>query len=166
MTNFRTTMKSNFEIDCEEFSPEESERLCSALYSLAEGDAPLLFELVFLSEEEIRELNARERGVDSVTDVLSFPSMNDIKDKPVLKKEHADCLDEGRIFLGSIAICKKRATEQAAEYGHSLEREINYLAVHGVLHCLGYDHMTEEEKHEMREKEEEVMARMRLTREE
>ena len=160
-------MKSNFEIDCEEFSPEESERLLSALYGLAESDAPLLFELVFLSEEEIRELNARERGVDSVTDVLSFPSMNGIKGKPILSCEQQDCVDEeGRIFLGSIAICKKRASEQAVEYGHSLEREINYLTVHGVLHCLGYDHMTEEDKREMRTKEEEVMARMRLTREE
>lgn len=158
-------MKSNFETDCEELSPEESGRLCSALYGLAEGDAPLFFELVFLGEAEMRELNARERGVDRVTDVLSFPSMNGIKDKPVLKNEHTDCIDEeGRIFLGSIAICTQRAAEQAAEYGHSMEREINYLAVHGVLHCLGFDHMIKEDKREMRKKEEEVMARMRLTR--
>lgn len=158
-------MKSNFEIDCEEFSPEESGRLCSALYGLAEGDAPLLIELVFLNEAEMRELNTRERGVNAVTDVLSFPSMNGIKDKPILASEQRDCLDEeGRIFLGSIAICEKRATEQAAEYGHSLEREINYLAVHGVLHCLGYDHMLQEDKREMRVKEEEVMARMQLQR--
>lgn len=158
-------MNSKFEIDCEELSPGESGRLCSALGGLAESDAPLLFELVFLGEEEMRELNARERGVNAVTDVLSFPSMNGIKDKPILASEHRDSLDEaGRIFLGSIAICTKRATEQAAEYGHSLEREINYLAVHGVLHCLGYDHMTDGDKREMRGKEEEVMARMRLTR--
>lgn len=160
-------MKSEFVIDCEELSPEECEKLSAALSGLAEGDAPLVFEIVFLSEEEIKELNARERGVNAVTDVLSFPAANGIKGKPVLKREHFDCLDEeGRIFLGSIAICKKRAEGQAAEYGHSFERELYYLAVHGVLHCLGYDHMTDTDKREMREKEEEIMARMRLTRDE
>ena len=105
--------------------------------------------------------------MDRVTDVLSFPSMDGIKDKPVLADEHGECIDEeGRIFLGSIVICEKRAREQAAEYGHSFERELWYLAVHGVLHCLGYDHETEEEKREMRAKEEEVMAKLDLTREE
>ena len=160
-------MKSEFVIDCEELSAEEREKLSAALKGLAEGDAPFVFEIVFLSEDEIKDLNTRERGVNAVTDVLSFPAANGIKGKPVLKKEHPDCIDEeGRIFLGSIAICTKRAEEQAAEYGHSYERELNYLAVHGVLHCLGYDHMMKEDKREMREKEEAVMLRMNLTREE
>ena len=142
------------------------DRLSAALENIAEGD-DLSAELLLVSEEEIRELNARERGVDRVTDVLSFPSMDGIKGKPVLADEHGECIDEeARIFLGSIVICEKRAREQAAEYGHSFERELWYLAVHGVLHCLGYDHETEEEKREMRAKEEEVMAKLDLTREE
>ena len=142
------------------------DRLSAALENIAEGD-DLSAELLLVSEEEIRELNARERGVDRVTDVLSFPSMDGIKGKSVLADEHGECIDEeGRIFLGSIVICEKRAREQAAEYGHSFERELWYLAVHGVLHCLGYDHETEEEKREMRAKEEEVMAKLDLTREE
>ena len=147
--------------------PEEwLERLSAALDGLWEGD-DLSAELLLVSEEEIRSLNARERCVDRVTDVLSFPSMDGIKGKPVLADEHGECIDEeGRIFLGSIVICEKRAREQAAEYGHSFERELWYLAVHGVLHCLGYDHETEEEKREMRAKEEEVMAKLDLTREE
>ena len=158
-------MKSDFRIDSEDLDQEELARLCLALTGLAEGDAPLAFELVFVDEEEIKQLNARERGVDAVTDVLSFPTMDGIKGKPILADGHGDCIDEeGRILLGSIAICKKRAEEQAQEYGHSLEREIFYLTVHGVLHCLGYDHMTEEDKKEMRAKEEEVMARMNLQR--
>ncbi len=158
-------MKSNFWIECEELSPEECMRLSAALSGTAESDTDLVLELVFLSEEEIRALNAKERGIDSVTDVLSFPSMDGIKDKSVLKAEHADCVDEeGRLILGGIAICTQRAKEQAEEYGHSLERELNYLAVHGALHCLGYDHETEREKQEMREKEEEIMARMNLQR--
>ena len=69
------------------------------------------------------------------------------------------------MFVGSIAVCKKRAAEQAEEYGHSYRRELNYLLVHGIMHCLGYDHMTEEEKSEMREKEECILGKMGITRE-
>ena len=145
--------------------PEEGlARLAQALEGLWKGD-DLSAELLLVSEEEIRELNARERGVDSVTDVLSFPSMDGIKGRPILAEEHGEELDEdGNVFLGSIVICEKRAREQAQEYGHSFERELWYLAVHGILHCLGYDHMTEEEKREMREKEESVMQKLDLRR--
>ena len=145
--------------------PEEGlARLAQALEGLWEGD-DLSAELLLVSEEEIRQLNARERGVDSVTDVLSFPSMDGIKGQPILAEEHGEELDEdGNVFLGSIVICEKRAREQAREYGHSFERELWYLAVHGILHCLGYDHMTEEEKREMREKEESVMQKLDLRR--
>ena len=145
--------------------PEEGlARLAQALEGLWEGD-DLSAELLLVSEEEIRQLNARERGVDSVTDVLSFPSMDGIKGQPILAEEHGEELNEdGNVFLGSIVICEKRAREQAQEYGHSFERELWYLAVHGILHCLGYDHMTEEEKREMREKEESVMQKLDLRR--
>ena len=145
--------------------PEEGlARLAQALEGLWEGD-DLSAELLLVSEEEIRKLNARERGVDSVTDVLSFPSMDGIKGQPILAEEHGEEQDEdGNVFLGSIVICEKRAREQAQEYGHSFERELWYLAVHGILHCLGYDHMTEEEKREMREKEESVMQKLDLRR--
>ena len=145
--------------------PEEGlARLAQALEGLWEGD-DLSAELLLVSEEEIRQLNARERGVDSVTDVLSFPSMDGIKGQPILAEEHGEELDEdGNVFLGSIVICEKRAREQAQEYGHSFERELWYLAVHGILHCLGYDHMTEEEKREMREKEDSVMQKLDLRR--
>ena len=145
--------------------PEEGlARLAQALEGLWEGD-DLSAELLLVSEEEIRQLNARERGVDSVTDVLSFPSMDGIKGQPILAEDHGEELDEdGNVFLGSIVICEKRAREQAQEYGHSFERELWYLAVHGILHCLGYDHMTEEEKREMREKEESVMQKLDLRR--
>ncbi len=139
-------------------------RLAEAVDGLWEGDA-LAAEILLVSEEEIRALNARERGVDAVTDVLSFPSMEGIKDAPILAEEHGEELDEdGNVFLGSVVICEKRAREQAEEYGHSFERELWYLAVHGLLHCLGYDHMNEEEKREMREKEEYVMQKLDLGR--
>ena len=145
--------------------PEEGlSRLADALDGLWEGDS-LSAEILLVSEEEIRALNARERGVDSITDVLSFPSMEDIKGIPILAEEHGEELDEdGNVFLGSVVICEKRAREQALEYGHSFGRELWYLAVHGLLHCLGYDHMTETEKREMREKEELVMKKLDLRR--
>ena len=68
------------------------------------------------------------------------------------------------ICLGDIVICENRAKEQAEEFGHSYEREIIYLFTHSVLHLLGYDHMDEEEKAEMREREEEVMTELKLKR--
>ncbi len=147
--------------------PEEGlSRLSEAMDGLWEGD-DLSAEIYCVSKEEIRALNARERGVDRVTDVLSFPSMDGVKGVPIRKKERVDCFDPetDTVFLGSIVICEKRAREQAAEYGHTFERELWYLAVHGLLHCLGYDHETEEEKREMREKEETVMQKLDLRRE-
>ncbi len=86
-------------------------------------------DLSFVSEEEIRQLNSQHRNIDKVTDVLSFPMLDGIRGKVLRKK---DCLldfdeDEKAVFLGSIAICTKRAEEQAEEYGHSLERELSYL---------------------------------------
>ncbi len=162
-------MTSKFEVDCEELSPRERSALCASLEGLAACDLPLLFELLFVSEEEIRTLNREQRKIDRVTDVLSFPSMELEKGEPILSEEHGECIDgeegEEKLFLGSVAICKERAREQAEEYGHSYEREICYLAVHGVLHCLGYDHETEEERREMREKEESVMQKLGLKRE-
>ena len=155
-------MKLSFDSDL----PEEGlSRLAEAMAGMWEGD-DLSAEIWLISAEEIRELNARERGVDQVTDVLSFPSMDEIKNRPILAEGHGECIDEnGDVFLGSIVICEQRAREQAIEYGHSFERELWYLAVHGLLHCLGYDHETQEERREMREKEEIIMQRLDLRRE-
>ena len=141
-----------------------------ALSEAVEADAPLVLELLFVSEEDIRALNREKRGVDAVTDVLSFPAAALVAGEPVRAEEHPDCVEFGkrtrRMYLGSVVICTKRAEEQAAEYGHSYEREVCYLAVHGFLHCLGYDHMAEEEKKVMRAREEEIMQKMGLGREE
>ena len=168
-------MKSKFCLDCDGLSRREQWALRKALGGLAESDAPLLLELVFVSKEEIRSLNARERGVDKVTDVLSFPADNFKAGEPIFSVKHADCVEPSagkawrrrgaRLYLGSVAICKERAKEQAEEYGHSYRRELCYLAVHGVLHCLGYDHETEEERRIMREKEESVMQKLGLKQE-
>jgi probable rRNA maturation factor len=110
-------------------------------------------------------LNRELRDTDKVTDVLSFPTLDGIKGKKLLKKDYPyDVDEEGNLLIGSIAICVKRAKEQAEEYGHSYNRELHYLLVHGIMHCLGYDHMTDEEKAEMREKEACILAKLGITR--
>lgn len=149
-------------IYCDEF---DFSPLAGAFEGEADSDCPLAAEIVFEDEEQIRQLNARERGVDAVTDVLSFPSLDGIRGKKLCKKNYpADIDEEGNLFLGSVAVCVKRAREQAEEYGHSYERELHYLAVHGLLHLLGYDHMTEEDRREMRGKEEKILAKINVTR--
>lgn len=142
----------------------------SALSGAFEGefsaDCDLSAEVVIVDEEEIRRLNNEARKVDKVTDVLSFPSLDGIKGVRILKKRYPTETDEdGSVFIGSIALCEKRAKEQAEEFGHSYSRELNYLVTHGLLHLLGYDHMEIEEKIEMREKEEKILKKLNLGRE-
>ncbi len=156
----------SFHIDCEEgLSKAELSRMEAATEGLVETDVPLCVELLFADGEEIRTLNKAQRQVDSVTDVLSFPTLDGICGKPLLAKDYPfDIDEEGRLMLGSIVICRERAKEQAEEYGHSYERELNYLLTHGILHCLGYDHTTDGDKRLMREKEEEILAKMGIAR--
>jgi len=103
----------------------------------------------FVTNKEIRELNRVYRNVDSETDVLSFP-MDDEEDP------------EGVIMLGDVILSTEKIIEQAEYFGHSLEREMLYLTVHSMLHLLGYDHMTDDEKEEMRDMEKEVMKELQL----
>lgn len=110
--------------------------------------------VTFVEGEEIRNLNREYRDTDKVTDVLSFPQFDDLNEIP----------EFGEICLGDVVICKDRALEQAEEFGHSFEREIIYLFTHSILHLLGYDHMEEDEKKEMRQREEEVMAHLGILR--
>lgn len=159
MTQFR------FDVEDELFPRENVERLEWAFSDVVEADCPLCFEFVFVDEDEIRRLNRETRGIDKVTDVLSYPSLDGIKGKALLAKDYPLELDEdGALFIGSVAVCHARAKEQAEEYGHSLNRELHYLLTHGVLHCLGYDHMSDEDKSEMREREEYVLKKLGIER--
>ena len=112
--------------------------------------------VVLANDEYIHALNLQYRGKDCPTDVLSF-ALNE-GDEP----EVIDGPEE--VLLGDIIISLETATRQAAEYGHSLERELAYLTVHGILHLLGYDHMTEEEKKEMRQEEEHILSFLGINR--
>ncbi|MPN03887.1 Endoribonuclease YbeY [bioreactor metagenome] len=104
--------------------------------------------------EEIQSLNRTYRKIDRITDVLTFPAW-----------EGEAILCPPDEYLGDIAICYERAVEQAEEYNHSLERELAFLAVHGSLHLMGYDHMTKEDEAAMFAKQEEVLVSLGLTRE-
>lgn len=115
--------------------------------------------LTFTTLDKIREINFEYRGKDIATDVLSFPQY----EREDLNKI-VDC-DQSAILLGDIVICLQKAEEQAAEFSHSKERELTYLFVHSVFHLLGYDHMQEDEKIVMRQKEEKVMTILGLERE-
>ncbi len=156
-----------FHIDFEdELSLDQAHALEKALEGFVQTDVPLSVELVFVDEAEIRRLNRETRNIDKVTDVLSYPGMDGIKGKALKKADHPFEIDEeGRLVIGSIALCVKRAREQAEEYGHSYERELNYLIVHGVMHCLGYDHIEESDRAQMREKEEYILEKLGIARE-
>lgn len=159
---------AEFTLVCEgeELSAKEILALENALGESVISDVPLALEVIFVSEEEIRSLNAQTREIDKVTDVLSYPTLDGIKGKAIKGAEHPFEMDEeGRLVIGSVAVCIQRAKEQAEEYGHSFERELNYLIVHGAMHCLGYDHMTDDDKAEMREREEFVLTKMGIKRE-
>ena len=151
--------------DEEELSEVQIDALCKAIGENVCADVPLAIEYLSVDEEEIRKLNAEMRDTDRVTDVLSFPTLDGIKGKKICAADFPyDVDEEGRLLIGSVVICKKRAKEQAEEYGHSYERELHYLFVHGVMHCLGYDHITDEERAEMREMEERVLTTLGITR--
>ncbi len=140
--------------------------LANAFGGEFEADCALSAEIIFCDKEVIRELNARFREIDRATDVLSFPTLDGICKKKIEAENFPYDRDEnGNLFIGSIAICTDVAKEQAEEYGHSYERELFYLAAHGICHLLGYDHIEEGDKAVMREKEEKVLLKLGLKRE-
>lgn len=144
--------------------PVVLERLQEGLQAVArlndlEDEAEV--DVTIVDDEEIHELNREYRGMDKATDVLSFAldEESEDSDEPML----LDAPEEH--LYGDIIISAETALRQAEEYGHGLERELTYLAVHGMFHLLGYDHMTEEEKAVMRAKEEEALRAIKLSEE-
>ena len=115
-------------------------------------------DITIVTDEEIHTLNRDYRNVDRATDVLSF-ALDEGDDEPTIVGGEAEHL------LGDIIISAPKAKEQAEEFGHGLNREITYLAVHGILHLLGYDHMEEKDKVVMRKEEEAVLREMDLSEE-
>ncbi|WP_400164185.1 rRNA maturation RNase YbeY [Brevibacillus sp. TJ4] len=119
--------------------------------------------VTLVNNERIHELNRDYRGVDRPTDVLSFAMNESGEGEMDIYIDESELADYPNM-LGDIIISLPKAQEQAEEYGHSLERELGFLAVHGFLHLLGYDHGTAEEEKEMFSRQEEVLAQIGLTR--
>lgn len=122
----------------------------------------------FVSRLAIKKLNKQFRNINKVTDVLSFPTL-ELKmplENMLLKQNFVDDInpETNNIMLGDIYICFNRVKKQAKEYGHSVLRESCYLFLHGVLHLLGFDHIKEEDKTEMRKYEELVLNNLDIQR--
>lgn len=115
-------------------------------------------DITLVDDDAIHELNRTYRGIDRPTDVLSF-ALDEGEEEPEVDD------DEIEHLLGDVIISAPTAVRQGEEYGHGLEREMTYLAVHGMLHLLGYDHMEEKDKLIMRKREEEVLRRLDLAEE-
>lgn len=132
-------------------------------------DVPYEVSLLFVDNDEIREINNEYREIDRATDVLSFPQLSYPEGK-VFKNVYLNHkfsiseLDGDLLVLGDIVLSLERAEEQRIEYGHSFFRECCYLVVHSVLHLLGYDHMEEHDKIKMREREEAILGELNITR--
>ena len=120
----------------------------------------LIITITLTTPENIRKINKKYRNIDKETDVLSFPMFerDELQDK--IKNNSFTHED----VLGDIVISIEQVKKQAVEYGHSFERELSYMMVHGFYHLMGYDHMTEDEKKEMRAKEDRVLDALNITR--
>lgn len=118
-------------------------------------DYSIYISIIISNGEYIKEINNKYRNIDSVTDVLSFP---------MFEKDEIKEAKKNREALGDVIICIPRVKEQAKEYGHSFDREFAYMLVHGFYHLMGYDHMKENEKQEMRAKEENILKKVGFER--
>ena len=123
-------------------------------------NSKLYVNVILTNPKNIKEINTKFRNIEKETDVLSFPMFE--KEDIEFFKNSENEIEE---VLGDIIVSIERVKEQAIEYGHSFERELAYMIVHGFYHLMGYDHMTEEDKSKMRPKEEKILEKLKITRE-
>ena len=116
----------------------------------------LYISITLTTPNEIKIINKQFRNIDKETDVLSFPMFE--------QEEIENIIDDQFDVLGDIVISLEKVKGQAIEYGHSFERELAYMVVHGFYHLMGYDHMVEEDKIKMREKEENILNKLEIKR--
>lgn len=157
------------QIDVTEEFIKELEEVCINTLEKEEVRQKCQISLLFVNNEEIREINKETRNIDKATDVLSFPMLDYPKGKvfkDVYKDKKFDIMymDQDELVLGDMVLSLERAVEQSIEYNHSFKREVCYLVVHSILHLLGYDHMEGEEKKIMRSREEEILNGLDIKR--
>ncbi len=134
--------------------------LCKCFEEEKIQNSKLMITITFTTPEKIKQINSEYRKIDKETDVLSFPMFEKEElDKKIVSQ---DFLLED--ILGDIIISIEKVREQAKEYGHSFERELSYMIVHGFYHLMGYDHIKEEDKVVMRPKEEKILSSLNITR--
>lgn len=124
-------------------------------------------ELLLTDNEEIQRINNEFRGIDRPTDVLSFPMIEYSKPSDFSTLEDDDSNfdpETGELILGNIVISKEKVLSQAEEYGHSVKREYAFLIAHSMLHLLGYDHMEEDERLIMEEKQRNILDKLGIER--
>ena len=119
----------------------------------------LYINIILTNPENIKNINKQYRDIDKETDVLSFPMFE--KEEIENLRKNGNDIEE---TLGDIVISLQKVEEQAEEYGHSFERELSYMLIHGFYHLMGYDHMNDNDKVQMREKEEGVLNKLQITR--
>ena len=123
-------------------------------------NSKLCITVTLTTPKKIQEINKQYRNIDRATDVLSFPMFEkDELDKKIQKNDF-----ENEDILGDIVVSVDKVKEQAIEYGHSFERELSYMIVHGFYHLMGYDHIEEEDKKIMRKKEEYILEKLNISR--
>ena len=145
------------------FFKQKIKKICDICEKqLNEDFSKACFSLNFVGENEIRKLNNDFRKIDKVTDVLSFPNLEKKADEKLKNFEKFADFDSGLLFLGDIVICKNVAKKQAKEFGHSLKREVCFLALHGLLHLLGYDHIDREDEKVMNFLQDKIMSEAKL----
>ena len=146
-------LKINF-VNETDLDVKEYKKLIRSIFKYEKSK--MFFNIIFVTKDKIQQINNDYRGINKVTDVITF----------ALLENQSEIFMEAEFELGDVFICIDRAIEQATDYGHSIEREMGFLAVHGYLHLTGYDHMTEEDEKIMFAKQEEILARANLKRNE
>ncbi len=123
-------------------------------------NSKLYITVTLTTKENIKEINKEYRNIDRATDVLSFPMFEKDELEEKIKNRDFEHVD----VLGDLVISIEKVKEQAEEYGHSFERELSYMLVHGFYHLMGYDHIEEEDRKKMRPKEEKILNDLKILR--
>ncbi len=164
---FENEVEADFGFDAEALAVTVIEAVLDDLGCPYETEVSLLI----TGEEQIREINRDFRQIDRATDVLSFP-MTDFPEEGDFRfledeeETYADVFhpETGELLLGDIVLNEQRIRSQAAEYGHSLRREFSFLIAHSMLHLCGFDHMQPDEAAHMERRQEEILAKIGITR--
>lgn len=156
--------EETFEFDVE----AQAHKVISAVLTAEHCPADAEISFILCGDETIQEMNRDYRGIDKVTDVLSFPGLEfeEPADFSMIEEDPYGCIDpdSGRVMLGDIVLNARRVKEQAEAYGHSVLREFSFLIAHSALHLCGYDHMTPEEAEVMESRQRAILEELGITR--